>query len=357
MTAESEAAGGWVYCLKHEPKRDLLAVGGRGKRIAFLSGRDLSPLRGPLRGFGWVKEFKFGPEGKLLAVMGLSRRARAIEVETGRRLWISPATPIYAFTMDLSPEGRLVAVAYEDWTVRYFDAWTGEIPIPSLKLSQTAMALAFSPNSSELAVGIRDGWLLIVDHRSGRTLHRLKHDGAITAVAYTGDGSRVVSASEDGFARAWDAREGRLSAPPMDHGARVIGLALDPAGKRMLTGCRDGHARLWDVDTGLEIGDSVAHQAPVAMVRVSRDGRWAGSAEQDGVARIWRLPEAGLGDRAPDWFADFLEAKVASRVEKDGRTVSLTSEEIAERLARVPSGSDDPFVAAVKQKDAAQAEP
>ena len=82
-------------------------------------------------------------------------------------------------------------------------------------------------------------------------------------MAFSPDGKAVLTGSDLGTARLWDAATGR----PLGHRrcairASVAGVAFSPDGKTVLTGYEDGTARLWDAATGRLLGTPMAHPAP-----------------------------------------------------------------------------------------------
>ena len=73
--------------------------------------------------------------------------------------------------------------------------------------------------------------------------------GSIPA-QFSPDGKRIVTASDDGTARVWDAQTGQPLTEPMKHGNVAVSAQFSPDGKRIVTASQDKTARVWDAQTG-----------------------------------------------------------------------------------------------------------
>ena len=84
----------------------------------------------------------------------------------------------------------------------------------------------------------------------------LGHEAAVTSAAFSPDGKRIVTASEDKTARIWDAATGKpIGEPLKGHEDAVMSAAFSPDGKRIVTASDDKTARIWDAATGKPIGE------------------------------------------------------------------------------------------------------
>ena len=114
----------------------------------------------------------------------------------------------------------------------------------------------------------------------------------MTAVAFSPDGTRVVTGSSDNTARLWDAQTGTPIGDVMSHEFPVNAVAFSPDGTRLVTGSADMSARLWDV-----------RMAPVpaeidAWVELHLGG------EFDGIGNLKPYAEANLRSRYASVCAD-----------------------------------------------------
>jgi WD40 repeat protein len=75
----------------------------------------------------------------------------------------------------------------------------------------------------------------------------------VVSAAFSPDGKRIVTASEDNTARLWDAKTGRqISDPLQGHTDGVRSVAFSPDGNRIVTASDDDTVRLWEIFADIE---------------------------------------------------------------------------------------------------------
>ena len=71
--------------------------------------------------------------------------------------------------------------------------------------------------------------------------------GEIVVLAFSPDGTMLVTASYDGTARFLDAESGRQLGPALHHADAVLCIAFHPDGQSVVTGTRDGMVQRWSM--------------------------------------------------------------------------------------------------------------
>ena len=173
----------------------------------------------------------------------------------------------------------------------------------------------------------------------------LQHEGRVSTAAFSPDGRRVVTASDDYTARIWDAGTGLAVAPPLRHQDRVRTAVFSPDGRRVVTASRDFTARVWDAVTGQPIGEPLQHGNDVESAAFSPDGRLIVTASADRTARMWDADTgrpAGAPLRHEKWV-------YAAAFSPDGRRIATASGDKTARIWDAATGL--PIIAPIRHDD------
>jgi WD40 repeat protein len=341
-----------LYTLKHDgpvrsvafsPNGRFLASGsadGSARLWSVAGGLLLTTFPHPVGARGDdVRSVSFSPDSTRLLTVGGDRSARVFDVER-HELALTLNNIVLVNAAHFSHDGQLIATAGGDLFVRMWDGHSGQLQY-TLRTSGQTTDLDFGPEDARLAtagivdtsarifdlaertsIGVvtahksgvqsarfssvgnvvtagRDGKAYIANGGSGSIMAALiGHQGPVNGALFSRDSSAVITASDDGTARIWDARIDPLGPMPPgvpaevgNHGAPVNAVAFSPDGRQILSAGDDGTARLRGPGARIMI---LKHAGPVTSGSFSRDGKLVITASEDGSARVWRTADGEL---------------------------------------------------------------
>lgn len=204
----------------------------------------------------------------------------------------------------LSPDDRTVAATGMNIKIQLIDLDSGELR-RELHPGSIPTSMAFSKDGTRLVSATLGKRAHVWDVATGKQLSVFtKHNDFVYRGAFTPDGKEVATVSQDKTVRVWDSATGtqRLE---LEHPEPVWGLAITPDGRQMLTGTGgsldkqnlsvnmdrgdDNIVRLWDLASGKLLREMKGHEHAAYTIAVSPDNRWAASGGWDGTLRIWDL--------------------------------------------------------------------
>jgi WD40 repeat protein len=241
---------------------------------------------------GVVSAVAFSPDGRRLASASDDGTVRLWDPATGATLATLAGHTRRVFAVAFSPDGRRLASASDDGTVRLWDSATGAAQAmltgSDSPVASPVQAVAFSADGRRLASGGWDQAVRLWDPATGAAVATLiAHLREVTAVAFSADGRWLVSASMDRTVRLWDPATGAAVATLTGHTREVTAVAFSPDGRRLVSASRDQTVRLWDPATGDAVATLTGHTREVTGVAFSADGRWLASASGDRTVRLW----------------------------------------------------------------------
>jgi WD40 repeat protein len=133
-----------------------------------------------------------------------------------------------------SPDGRLIATAGADnEPVRVWNAETGEESVVIELQGNFTWALAFSPDSSRLAIGTWVSGAQVWDTTTGEEIYSFARAGNfVPDLAYTPDGQYIITAGSGGL-KVWRAEDGEEVLTLNDDPIRW--LTISPDGRTVYT--------------------------------------------------------------------------------------------------------------------------
>lgn len=208
-----------------------------------------TPLQ--LRGIADVDRVQFDKRGGRLLVAS-SRALAVIEVDANQLVGQLELATILSrsdasrMTVNIADDGKEVVVnASRGDGTSVTKRWN---PLNNQLVDAAhPMAEPNSSSASKLTDDSRDFWTF--DATTGEPLQVFSgHERLVTSLAFSGNGRRIASTSEDGTVRIWDVKTGWQVATINDADG-ADGVQFSSAGDRLLTR-NFGEHRLWDPETG-----------------------------------------------------------------------------------------------------------
>jgi len=220
------------------------------------------------------------------------RASREAQLSTSRELAAAAIS-----NLDVDPERSILlalqAVSTAD-TLEAEDALHQAVIASRVRMTIDAhdaeiWRLAYSPDGTRLASASQDGTVKIWDPTTGSELRILDGHGSggVNGVAFSPDGKYLATAGDDKTVKVWDAATGEELLTLSGHGAEVTAVAFSPDGKRILSGSADQTAKVWDADTGQELFSLQGHTDVVVRVVFSSDGNQLHTASFDDTIKVW----------------------------------------------------------------------
>ncbi|RMY45821.1 hypothetical protein D0865_09675 [Hortaea werneckii] len=167
--------------------------------------------------------------------------------------------------------------------------------------------LAYAPPSKTypdgvIAAGGRETFVFVkhVGSPPDADPHRMLigHAGNITCLAFSEDGTKVVSGGWDSQAFVWDVEAGSVTAELSGHQGPVWGVMVYDE-KLVITACADKMIRIFDIN-GKSLTTIKGHTDVVRCFCKLPAGHWSGaafaSAGNDEVIRLWTLDGSPMGE-------------------------------------------------------------
>jgi len=294
----------------------------------------------------WVNRVVFDPSGFLIASAGADSVARVWKLASpaGREHSFHCSQPLQAAI--LSPDGRFAAVAYgaagRPAVIQVWNTLTRKslhritdfrAPVTHLSISQDGQRLVSVGEDGRTRIWSFHGYALTAEWELGTPVHW---------IGFSPDGKKVVAAGGTsdgrGWARVWDASNGRPLSPCLPHETEVLSAVMSPDNRILLTASGRtaglGEARFWDIGTGQPVYVPLKHAAQVTHACFSPDGRKVATSSLDHTARIWNATN-GL-----PWVPFLKHAGPVTRIKfsADGSRVVTVSDDKSARVWNADNG-------------------
>lgn len=207
------------------------------------------------------------------------------DAKTGAMLSSVKAPKLFGQFASFSPDGNCLVAGSADAAGRIWHTDAGRTPI-RLEGSWIGVA-AFGSPASVAGTGVGNQAQLW-DAHDGHLLASFRPTtGALTSVATSPDGRRIVTTDNEKLAKVWIGQGNTLSQTLTGHSGPVRSAAFSPDGKWIVTASDDRTARVWDAASGKNTLTLTGHANSVRSAQFSPDGHSIVTSSLDGTVRVW----------------------------------------------------------------------
>jgi hypothetical protein len=270
--------------------------GGVSATLPALPARTLAPAPAILQvngQSGRVYQVAFSTDGKLLATANDDNSVRLWDAATGKvgkTLW-GHTGPVY--TLAFSPDGQFLASAGVDKSILLWNVSSGKMVRKMTGHTAEINAITFSPGGQILATGSSDFSVRLWDVNTGKEVGAGHgHQGAVQTVAFSPDGKALGTGADDQLIMFWDLTS--LTNPTQravlkGHTSRIFLVTFSPDGKLLASASLDtaNNLKVWDLTAGKELVNLSGHDQAVYSVAFSPQGQLLASGGLDRTVRLW----------------------------------------------------------------------
>ena len=114
-------------------------------------------------------------------------------------------------------------------------------------------SVAFSADGTKIVSGSSDSGIFVWDVATGERLQTLDgHSRVVSSVTFFANDLKIVSGSRDGTVKIWNATSGKCLKTLKGHTAQVTSVAVssNSANGKIVSGSMDSTVKIWDATTG-----------------------------------------------------------------------------------------------------------
>ena len=193
-------------------------------------------------------------------------------------------------TVTLSPNGELLVSVSLNQGVKFWQynrSVKKFATTPYATIKQSISAVAWSPDSKLLLVGLKNGKIQLYNSK-GKLLKEVDgHKDIINSLSFSLDGQFFASASGDKTVKLWR-QKGQLLQTLQGHQGAVLAVSFSPSKGILASASDDQTIKIWN-QQGKLLHTLKGHQAAVLQVNFSPDGQLLADAGEDKTVKVWQV--------------------------------------------------------------------
>lgn len=288
---ENDLRGWEWYYLRGLLNRETLALDAAGKMVQCV---------------------RFSPDGKRVAAAGQDKSVRVLDETTGHLIWLLEGHRGPLLSLAWSPDGTRLASAGRDTSVKIWNSESGVLEASLDTEHSIVAAVAFSNNGRWIAMGAGDpapgSAVLSIWDASTLKLHS-RLSTRCTSLAWSPNDDQIVTQSFDS-ADVFKVPELQPLRTVSNARNLIDGeTGWSPSGALVATADRNDVV-LADPATGRRLATLAGHRATPSAVVFSRDSQRLATGARDGTLRVWNCANGTQEDlvrvdEGPVWDVDW----------------------------------------------------
>ncbi|MDA3823544.1 MAG: WD40 repeat domain-containing protein [Bacteroidales bacterium] len=230
----------------------------------------------------------------------MSPKMDVIFIATGNRIMLYDTTGNHIinwahhkntiWSMDINKTGEYIVSTEVNKTFQLSNVYEGRIEQSMRGHDDVTLAVAFSPDGKKIASGSNDRKVFLWDLETREKIAEFQgHSDNIYDLAFSPDGKLLASCSKDNSVRIWNIEENKLLHLLKGHREMVLEIEFSPNGKYLISASADQAIKLWDVASGEQLYAYLESEASIADIEFLPDGKSFISAGMEGKLRAWEI--------------------------------------------------------------------